>query len=513
MEQLDRLQQLAGDRYAIGQEIGRGGMATVYQAEDRKHGRQVAIKVLKPDLAAVLGADRFVQEIRIAAQLHHPHILGLYDSGGEGDVLYYVMPFVRGESLRARLVRDGPLPLDTVLDIVEPVADALGYAHRQGVVHRDVKPENVMLTEGHALVTDFGIAKALSTATDEPLTRTGIAMGTPGYMSPEQAAGLAQVDGRSDVFSLACMAYEMLVGAVPSRWVTEAEVRSGRFARAMEGHVDAVQALGLPVQRALLRGLAIDVDGRFPVPEDLVTAMRGSDGPLRRFSDTEAQAILHEAAAREAVAPTSPGMSIDTVKQIAREVDIPTAHVEAAVAGIDLPDVKQPRVLWIPAGLHMVRSVPGEVVAADHADLLELIQRSVGEPGRVEAAVGDMLIWSTDTQQATQRTGRVTRVQITPRRGETRITISEDRSATLAVGLGVGTAVGAAVAAPILGAGIGLVPIAPVAMIGLVGIVRWFRVHARKRRTLLEGLMRALARRIGGPGAALPGVEEPLFLP
>jgi tRNA A-37 threonylcarbamoyl transferase component Bud32 len=513
MDQRERLTALVSSQYTVEEEIGRGGMATVYRAEDRKHGRSVAIKVLKPDLAAVLGADRFVREIRIAAQLHHPHILGLYDSGGEGDVLYYVMPFVRGESLRARLVREGPLPVDEVLELAAQVADALGYAHRQGVVHRDVKPENVMLTEGHALVTDFGIAKALSTATDEPLTRTGIAMGTPGYMSPEQAAGLSQVDGRSDVFSLACVVYEMLVGAVPSRWVSEAEVRSGRFARAIDGQVHAVQALPAAVQRALVRGLAIDVDSRFPVPEDLVSAMRGSAAPLRRFSDTEAQAIIQDAAAREAAAPTSPGMSIDTVKQIAREVDIPTAHVEAAVAGIDLPEVKQPRVLWIPAGVHIVHTVPAEVSAADHADLLELIQRTVGEPGRVEAAVGDMLIWSTDTQQATQRTGRVTRVQITPRRGETRITISEDRSATFAVGLGVGAAVAGAIAAPAIGAGVGLLPVAPLAMIGFVGIVRWFRVHARKRRVLLEGLMGALARRIGGARAALPTAGDVPRLP
>ncbi|HEX9692477.1 MAG TPA: serine/threonine-protein kinase [Gemmatimonadales bacterium] len=494
MDQLEHLQRLLEERYTVTREIGRGGMATVYRAEDRKHARPVAIKVLKPDLAAVLGADRFVREIRIAAQLHHPHILNLYDSGGEGDVLYYVMPFVQGESLRTKLVRERRLVLPVAVEIAKQVADALGYAHRQGVVHRDVKPENVMLTEGHALVTDFGIAKALSTASDEPLTRTGIAMGTPGYMSPEQAAGHTHVDGRTDVFSLACVVYEMLVGAVPSRWVSEAEVRDGRFMRVLESHEEAVNALSGPVQRALVRGLAIDVESRFATPEDLVHALQESHVPVRRFSDTEADAILRDAANREAVAPTHPGFSIDTVKQIAREVDIPTSQVEAAVAGLDLPPMKPPRILWIPAGVHLVRTVQGVVRSGDHAELLETIQETLLEPGRVEAAVGDMLVWSTDTQHSARKTGRVTRVQITPRGGRTRITISEDRSATF-VGVGVGTAV-AAVAAPAVATGVGLLLLIPLAVGGAIAIGKLYQIHARKRRALLESLLDRLERRI-----------------
>jgi len=200
------------DRYRLERELGRGGMATVYLAEDLKHRRKVAVKVLHPELAAVLGAERFLREIQIAARLDHPHILPLHDSGEAGGFLFYVMPFVEGESLRDRLDREKQLPLDDALQIAREVADALAYAHRQDVVHRDIKPENVMLSGGHARVADFGIARAMSAAGSDRLTLTGIVIGTPAYMSPEQASGSSEVDGRSDLYSLGCMLYEMLAG-------------------------------------------------------------------------------------------------------------------------------------------------------------------------------------------------------------------------------------------------------------------------------------------------------------
>jgi serine/threonine-protein kinase len=211
------------DRYTLQRELGRGGMATVYLAEDRKHERRVALKVVRPELAAVLGPERFLREVKIAAQLTHPHILPLYDSGRgaegqrEGDVgfLYYVMPYVEGESLRDRLNREKQLPLDDALQISREVADALSYAHSHGVIHRDIKPENILLESGHAVVADFGIARAIDQAGGERLTETGVALGTPTYMSPEQAGGSRDLDGRSDLYSLGCVLYEMLAGQPP----------------------------------------------------------------------------------------------------------------------------------------------------------------------------------------------------------------------------------------------------------------------------------------------------------
>jgi serine/threonine protein kinase/Flp pilus assembly protein TadD len=212
---LDRLRTTLGDRYGIDREIGRGGMATVYLAQDTKHQRSVAIKVLHPYLAMNLGPERFLREIQIAAQLQHPHIVPLYDSGQAGDLLYYVMPYIEGESLRQRLDREKRLPVEDTLHLARAVAAALDYAHRHQVVHRDIKPENVMLHEGEAMVTDFGIAKAVTAAASDNLTQTGSTVGTPAYMSPEQASGVVDLDGRSDVYSLGCMVFEMLTGRTP----------------------------------------------------------------------------------------------------------------------------------------------------------------------------------------------------------------------------------------------------------------------------------------------------------
>jgi serine/threonine-protein kinase len=210
-----RLATALSDRYRIEHELGQGGMATVYLAEDLKHHRKVAVKVLRPELAAALGAERFLREIETTASLRHPHILPLYDSGQAEDLLFYVMPFVEGESLRDRLTREKQLPIDDALRITREVADALSYAHSKGVIHRDIKPENILLESGHAVVADFGIAKAISAAGGQTLTRTGMSIGTPQYMSPEQAAGEGDLDGRSDLYSLACVLYEMLAGQPP----------------------------------------------------------------------------------------------------------------------------------------------------------------------------------------------------------------------------------------------------------------------------------------------------------
>src|SRR2546430_1085361 len=210
-----RLQTALAERYAIERELGQGGMAVVFLARDLKHRRAVAIKVLRPELAMALGADRFLGEIQTVAALAHPHILPLYDSGEAAGFLYYVMPYVEGESLRDRLTREKQLPLEDALRIAGEVATALSYAHSRGVVHRDIKPENILLEAGQAVVSDFGIARAITAAGGERLTQTGLTVGTPGYMSPEQAAGERELDGRSDVYSLACVLYEMLAGNPP----------------------------------------------------------------------------------------------------------------------------------------------------------------------------------------------------------------------------------------------------------------------------------------------------------
>jgi len=205
----ERLSVALADRYALEHELGRGGMATVYAATDLKHGRRVAIKVLNADRSVAIGPERFTREIAIAASLSHPHIVPVFDSGKAADLLFYVMPCVTGESLRQKLQREGHLDADEALRIARHMAAALGYAHRQGVIHRDIKPENVLLHEGEALVADFGIAVPIADTGVARLTQVGLVIGTPAYMSPEQARG-ETLDERSDLYSLACVVYEML---------------------------------------------------------------------------------------------------------------------------------------------------------------------------------------------------------------------------------------------------------------------------------------------------------------
>jgi len=220
------LQTALADRYTLERELGRGGMATVYLARDLKHDRSVAIKAVLPHIAAALGPDRFLREITTIARLQHPHILGLLDSGEFEGQLYYIMPFVAGESLRDRLEREHQLPLEEALRITREVADGLDYAHRQGLIHRDIKPENILLSDRHAMVADFGIARAIEQAGGAKLTETGLAVGTPDYMSPEQAAGDAELDGRTDQYSLGCVLYEMLAGHPPFLGKNPQEVRA-----------------------------------------------------------------------------------------------------------------------------------------------------------------------------------------------------------------------------------------------------------------------------------------------
>ena len=243
-------------RYTVEREIGRGGMAIVFLADDVKHGRQVAIKILRPEFATAIGPDRFLREIAVAAQLHHPHILPLYDSGEAAGFLYYVMPFVEGESLRDRLEREKQLPLEDALRITREVADALSYAHGRGILHRDIKPENILLASGHALVADFGIARAITAAETERLTETGLVVGTPSYMSPEQGAGERDLDGRTDLYSLACVTYEMLAGAPPYVGPTAQAILARRMTDPVPPIRTVRDTVSSAVEQAIVRALA-----------------------------------------------------------------------------------------------------------------------------------------------------------------------------------------------------------------------------------------------------------------
>jgi serine/threonine-protein kinase len=271
---------LAG-RYRIEREVGAGATATVYRARDLRHERDVALKVLRPELAESLGRDRFLREIRLAARLNHPHILPLYDSGDAGGFLYYVMPLMEGHSLRERLARERRLPVDVALRVTQEVADALDCAHRHDVVHRDIKPENILLHEGHALVADFGIGKALVAAgASRTLTQFGLTVGTPAYMSPEQAAG-EEIDGRSDLFALGCVLYEMLAGDPPFTGATAQEIIAKRFVLTPPEVSTIRPTVSSGVNRVVARLLAKSPGERFTTGALVVDVLRSQDHSLR----------------------------------------------------------------------------------------------------------------------------------------------------------------------------------------------------------------------------------------
>ena len=336
----DALSAALADRYAIERLIGEGGMAKVYLARDLRHHRRVALKVLRPDLGAVVGIDRFQAEIRVTANLQHPNLLPLFDSGVAGELLFYVMPNVEGESLRARIDREKQLPVEEAIRIAAAIAGALDYAHRHGVVHRDLKPENILIQEGQPLVADFGIALAISNAGGARITQTGLSLGTPQYMSPEQATGDRQIDGRTDIYSLGALTYEMLTGEPPhvgstsqaiiARVLTE-RPRSIRATRAsVPEHVEAA------VHQALEK-LPAD---RWATARDFADALTGARAITRRTIAVAAAppAVPRAAKVREAIAWTLAGLAVATAYVVVRTNRPAAAPAVRAEFEVAIPD-------------------------------------------------------------------------------------------------------------------------------------------------------------------------------
>ncbi len=427
----DALKEALADRYELGRTIGRGGMATVYLARDLKHGREVAVKVLRPDLAASIGTDRFLVEIEIAARLNHPHIVPLFNSGEAGTFLFYAMPFVDGESLRGLMNREGRLGLQVTMEITRQVADALSYAHREGVLHRDIKPENILLADKHAFVADFGIAKAVSTAGGEALTRSGFPLGTVGYMSPEQAAGVRKLDTRTDVYSLACVVYEMLVGETPGLWLTTEAVQVGRFVDAETDH--RVQLDNLPgrLEQVLAKALAMRPVERFATPIGFMDALMvaAERGPL--VSDEEMRKIIGRASELQAGQPTEEGaLSIGSVEQIAAQVGIPPDRVREALEELEEhaappPPAPAPPHPLVPrpdvAPIRREREISRRISERQVTLMVEKMRTAFGTIGQV-ISQGDTLTWTSGTPGVP---GRNVSVVVTPSGDRTHITVEE----------------------------------------------------------------------------------------
>ncbi len=452
-ELLETLRSGLEGQYDVERELGRGGMSTVFLARDAKHDRSVALKVLRPDLASVVGSERFLQEIKLTASLNHPHILPLLDSGAIDGLVYYVMPFVTGGSLRGRLDPDSPMELAPTVRLARQVAAALDYAHRAGVVHRDIKPENILFSEGLAVVADFGVAKAVSTVDRQTLTRSGFPVGTLGYMSPEQAAGRTDLDERTDVFALACVVYEMLVGDTPAGWPSSEDSRLGRFAEAPDAHRARLDPLPGRVEQCLTRALALRAADRFASPGEFIESLSAAAEGRDPIPDEEMRAILARASeleARRAAGGVSnaQALTMGSVEQVAAEVGIPPDQVRAAAAEIRgsssavsdaeltrriatepaLPLRRTPKtfprapdVKFAKERLTAERSVEGEMPMAAFPEAVDIIQEEFDLVGHV-STVGRTLTWSPARQGTESRQIVVT---IRPREGVTELHVEE----------------------------------------------------------------------------------------
>jgi serine/threonine-protein kinase len=352
-----RLRAALSDRYTIARELGAGGMATVYLAEDLKHHRNVAVKVLRPELAAALGPDRFFQEIEIAASLHHPHILPLYDSGEADGFLYYVMPYEEGQSLREKLSREGELPITEAVRIIRDIVDALTHAHKHNVVHRDIKPDNVLLTDRHALVTDFGVAKAVSEATGRhQLTTEGMALGTPTYMAPEQAAADPHIDHRADIYAVGAVAYELLAGRPPFLGTTPQMILAAHMTDAPEPVTKFRESVPANLEQLVMKCLEKKAADRWQSSEEMLpqlealstpgggtepTTMWAATSALRRrwqlLAAIAALAVLLVVAAQ--VVLTRPATDLDPDLLAVAPFDVISSNEELEIWGEGLVDL------------------------------------------------------------------------------------------------------------------------------------------------------------------------------
>jgi serine/threonine protein kinase len=496
----DALRQALAGRYDLEAMIGRGGMATVYRARDVKHGRTVAVKVLRSDLGELIGPDRFLREIDIAARLMHPHILPLYDSGRAGaptgaageEILYYVMPFVADESLRGLLNRVRLMDRDGAVEIILRLAAALDYAHASGILHRDIKPENILLPGGQAVLADFGIAKAVSSAADPAnLTRTGIALGTPGYMSPEQAAGVMELTRATDIYSLGVVAYEMLVGGLPRTWVTPDMLAAGRFLDAAPDHRALLDRLPPGTERALTRALALRAEERYPAAGEFGSAL----------ANPETVAIPVVPLPPVARASRPPGAA---PSRLARYTES-GAEQAGARSGF----------LGAPTRVVISRVVDGVVPPDEFEFLLDEIRTALGRVGYA-ATAGSSLYWTSrkpkepmqgfdlgnlwETMQSEDAPDIL--VRMVTRQGKTRIRI-EQRMGETAGGIfgGIMGGAGGGGAATILAVGLPLgapalvaIPGAALVVGGMYGLSRViYRAVITNRTRVLEDLADRLA--------------------
>lgn len=516
---------ILASRYSLERELGRGGMATVYLAKDKKHGRDVALKVIRPDLALAVGPERFLREIEITAGLNHPHILPLLDSGDEDGLLYYVMPYVEGGSLRRLMRSSAEIPLEAVLRIAGEVASALDYAHNRGVVHRDIKPENILFNEGLAVVGDFGIALAISSAPREQVTRTGAALGTLGYMSPEQALGQSELDARTDVYSLGCVVYEMLTGGTPASWPGPEDVKLGRLDHPPAQHRRRLDKYPGRIEQVLTKALALRPSDRYGRAGDLSRSLASAAERTRSFSEAQVRELLDRAAQLQAREPEDPAaMTMGAVEQVAAQVGIPPEHVRKAAAElkadsapVHLPVPRSPggqALNWGP-GTQVAEGqwrrspeerwdrvvldavVEGEVPEDAYPLLVEEIQGHLGIMGHA-SVLGGTLTWSPATQG--EETRRVV-VSVKSREGRTRIRVEERFeirgwrrlfigvgalsgvmfAALTATAFGIADATMPALILPFMGAGIAS---------GVFGTIKF---ETNTRRPQLQGLSQRLA--------------------
>jgi len=497
------------DRYELLRELGQGGMATVYLARDEKHHRDVALKVLRQDLAAAVGSERFLREIEITAGLNHPHILPLLDSGTAGGVFFYVMPFVAGGSLRHLLRADSSIPPELILRITQEVSSALDYAHGRGVVHRDIKPENILFNEGLAVVSDFGIARAVSDAHRDGVTRTGLAVGTPGYMSPEQALATGEVDARSDVYALGSVIYELLIGATPASWPGPEDVRLGRLDDLPPDHRRRLDEYPGRVEQVLTKALALRPGDRFRQAGELARALESASERTPSFNEDQVRQLLDRAAELQAKEPErlqEGALTMGGVEQVAAQVGIPPEHVRKAARELEPRDsssVPQVGGAWRQQkGPRWDRLVSEEVVAAEVPEsafpaMVGEIQRHLDLVGHA-SVMGGTLTWSPAAQS--EATRRIL-ISVTPRRGQTVIRVQESleilgiKKAIFPVGGLMGVALGAALGQA-LGMGEPAGPFLALAF-GGIGILSALRlttsIDAGDRGPQLQGLARELA--------------------